>query len=234
MLHKCHTRVAKSFIIFIRVIISALLPTTFLNPGWRTEVCSVITKPSRRYTRIIQVGMPALPSFKNYKPNWKAKAAIKTPFSLRRGENPASPSPPNASHPSNTEIIDIKEDKDDRSSLDFDGGKPNEFESNIVDSDDLPTSRLSDASVSPPAKLEIDLAPEALTDWFAANFPGGESNANASRVKVTDNSIISNGTSNPSANAADFNPVELEGIIEEDFEKNPEVVIARLEKLDVS
>ena len=211
--------------------ISALYPLLSLNLVARLASGGLfcITKPPRRYTQIIQVGMPALPSFRNYKPNWKAKT--KTPFSLRRGEGSASSSPPNVPQIINTEIIDIKDVKDDRSSLDFDGGKPNDFESNIVDSDDPPASRFSDASVSPPAKLEIDLAPEALTDWFAAHFLGGEGNANGSRVKETNSNVISNETSNLSAG---FDHMVLEGIMEEDFEKDSEAMVADLEGLDVS
>ncbi|KDR77312.1 hypothetical protein GALMADRAFT_246668 [Galerina marginata CBS 339.88] len=116
--------------------------------------------------------MPALPSFITYKPGRRTKAAIKSPFSLLRGEPstsfippPVPPLPPSYVH---AEVIDIN-DQGPRYSLDFDGGKPiDESEKNLVDEE--PRYKRPDPSASPQVQLDIDVSPEALTDWFAANF----------------------------------------------------------------
>ena len=117
------------------------------------------------------LAMPALPSFIA---GFKSKAAgsnLKSPFTIRRGEPraPTPPPPPPAALPEyhRADVIDINNQS--RYSLDFDGGRPNdEFEKAIFD--DSPRVTKADTTISPQVKLDIELSPEALTDWFASNF----------------------------------------------------------------
>jgi len=116
--------------------------------------------------------MPALPSFINYKAGRKAKAVIRSPFSLLRGEastSTSTPVPPSP-HFFTTEVIDINDRGPKRYSLDFDGGKPiDEYETDIIDRS--PRLLRTETTSSPQVQLNIDLSsPEGLTDWFAANF----------------------------------------------------------------
>ncbi|KAF8955059.1 hypothetical protein BDZ97DRAFT_1861760 [Flammula alnicola] len=132
--------------------------------------------------------MPALPSFITYKGR-KSKAGSKSPFSLLRGEPSASPAA-SSPHPFvTTDVIDINDRGGRYSSLDFDGGKPlDEYENDIIDSE-----QRTDNTASPQVKLDIDLSsPEALTDWFAANFlqsefagalEGGQAKASGSGLR---------------------------------------------------
>jgi hypothetical protein len=130
--------------------------------------------------------MPAIPSFiNNYKPGWKAKAVIKSSLSrFNRSETPTSSTtpdaPPSFSSPVPSCVLDIK---DDRSSLDFDGGQPDEYASDILDRE----SRPSNVSSSPPAKLEVTLPPELRIDWFADKFTDAPSKAGkADSIRVDD------------------------------------------------
>jgi len=70
-------------------------------------------------------------------------------------------------------VIDIKDD----SSMDFDGGQPNEFDKDVVDKISLPDSTSpSHVSSTGPEKLEVSLPPELRIDWFAEKFTGVPSN----------------------------------------------------------
>jgi hypothetical protein len=180
--------------------------------------------------------MPALPSFITYKPGRRAKAAIKAPFTLLRGESSHSPGP--TKNPVISEVIDIK---DERYSLDFDGGRPTSDEDNILD-EVFQQTRLSHASSSssPPVKLEIDLPPEALTDWFAANFPRSE-NRMEEREEGTRNSsklLTRNGVDGmrmlDSPGFLSGDKVILGQGDGEDLAKTSEAMIADLELMDVS
>jgi hypothetical protein len=120
--------------------------------------------------------MPTIPSFINYKPGWNARAAIKSSLSRFNRTDTSSTTPPldvpqTYISPAVSTVIDIK---DDQSSLDFNGGQPDEFESDVLDKTSEPrSSRPSNgSSMSPPAKLEISLPPELRIDWFAEKFSG--------------------------------------------------------------
>jgi len=131
--------------------------------------------------------MPAIPSFINYKPAWKAKAAIKSSLSrFNRSEAPSSSTPPDAppttSSPAVSTVIDIKDD----SSMDFDGGQPNEFEKDVVDKASQPDSS-NVSSASGPEKLEVSLPPELRIDWFAEKFTGVPSNPKKGRPDTNPN-----------------------------------------------
>ncbi|KAF9530594.1 hypothetical protein CPB83DRAFT_850596 [Crepidotus variabilis] len=102
----------------------------------------------------------------NYKNVRKPKV-----FAKLRGEGSGTSHTTNITQPGNADIIEIKENGP-RYSLDFDGGKPDTYESDILDAPVRP--RGDGQTGSPQVKLDIDLAPEALTDWFAANFPRQE------------------------------------------------------------
>lgn len=137
-------------VVVVSHIIQLLLRRSLSSPG----TLSSILLSSFQYSN----GMPAIPSFINsYKPGRKAKAAIKSSLSrFNRSEpstNPQPDIPPDLGSPAVSAIIDIK---DDRSSLDFDGGQPDEYTSDLVD-----------APSPAPAKLEITLPPELRIDWFA-------------------------------------------------------------------
>ncbi|KAJ3515608.1 hypothetical protein NLJ89_g1656 [Agrocybe chaxingu] len=115
--------------------------------------------------------MPALPSFIT---NRKGKVAFKSAFTLLRGEHstpasvqPAVPAAP--PHPLADEILVINDRNARHYSLDFDGGQPiDEYETDIID-EELRNPRPNNAP-TPQVQLDIDLSPEGLTDWFAANF----------------------------------------------------------------
>lgn len=165
--------------------------------------------------------MPALPSFINYRPGRRrAKAAAKASL---RGESSASPII--ATNRVISQVIDIK---DARHSLDLDGGRSSE-EGNFILDDVSQQTRLSNTSSAPPAKLEIDLAPEVLSDWFAANFPGsGTGDKKGGTVNETD--VLES-----SSESLDDDKVILGQVTgQEDLAKTSEAVIAGLESMDVS
>ncbi len=177
------------------------------------------------------VVMPVLPSFITYKPGRRARAVIKAPFTLLRGESSHS----QTTHPVIPEVIDIK---DERYSLDFDGGRPTSDENNILD-DVFQQTRLSNASsASPPVKLEIDLPPEALTDWFAANFPRSENQTDEKEeetrnsIKLTRSGVDGMVLDSPGFLSGDR--VILGQDDSEDLAKTSEAIIADLELMDVS
>jgi len=114
--------------------------------------------------------MPALPSFITYRPGKKAKAAIKAPFSLLRGDNNSTTSSTSQQQPTTTDVIDIN---NSRYSLDFDGGKPSgSFEQDVFD--DLRSSQLNlTTGPSPQVELDIDLSSNVFSDWLEA-FSGAD------------------------------------------------------------
>jgi len=188
--------------------------------------------------------MPALPSFITYKPGRRAKAAIKA----LRGESSHSPSPRTPQpHLKNLgfseEVIDIK---DERYSLDFDGGRPNSDENDILDEvfhhRQQQQTRLSHASssTSPPVKLEIDLPPEALSDWFAANFPRSENRMEVEEEE--EGEVVSSSTRNGGMlwdSSGFLQSGEKVRLLlgedeDEDLAKTSEEIIADLELMDVS
>ncbi|KAF4612871.1 hypothetical protein D9613_011176 [Agrocybe pediades] len=123
-----------------------------------------------------------MPDLRSFITGRKNKAPIKSPFAIGRwggGEPSTSTAPPPPPVPPlpaylTSEVIDIG-DQSTRYSLDFDGGKPvDEYEKDLVDEE--PRFPRPDTTVSPQVQLDIELSPEGLTDWFAANFltPGDE------------------------------------------------------------
>lgn len=182
--------------------------------------------------------MPALPSFINYKSGRKTKAVIKSPFSLLRGEQ-ASASPPVPVPPTNfaaTEVIDINDQGGRYSDLDFDGGKPiDEYEKNIVDEEPFIPRPVN--SASPQVQLDIDLSPEALTDWFAANFLRSSVVSQAEPPKGSGSGLrneIFNASSNGGrSNVRDEGP-SAGGGDDDSYTSSSEDVIANLEAMNVS
>ncbi|KAF9485730.1 hypothetical protein BDN70DRAFT_539768 [Pholiota conissans] len=134
--------------------------------------------------------MPALPSFFPGRNKAKASATKSSPFSILRGGEPSTslPLPPPVAVPAiiarnffRTDVIEINNTNTGRYSLDFDGGKPtDEYEKALFD--EVP-SPLAENSSLPQVKLDIE-SPEALSDWFAANFlseyPAGKAQASTS------------------------------------------------------
>jgi hypothetical protein len=136
--------------------------------------------------------MPAIQSFiSNYKSGWKAKAVIKNFSRFTRTESSSSHTPLDLPPISNSRavspVLDIKDD----SSMDFDGGQPDEYENDVVDKPSQPSSsRPSDVSSrSAPEKLEVTLPPELRIDWFAEKFSGLSSNGRKSRPDTTVSSL---------------------------------------------
>lgn len=128
--------------------------------------------------------MPTLPAFITYRPGKKAKAAIKAPFALLRGDSASSSSTTPHQQPVETDVIDIN---NSRYSLDFDGGKPTDsFEQNILDD---PKNSLSDltAGTSPQVELDIDLSSNGLSDWFEAFSGAGAKQASLNRLSSLKN-----------------------------------------------
>ncbi|CAA7269931.1 unnamed protein product [Cyclocybe aegerita] len=140
--------------------------------------------------------MPALPSFITSR---KGKVAFKSPFTLLRGEQstPASVQvavPAVPPHPLADEVLVINDRNARHYSLDFDGGQPiDEYETDIID-EELRNPRPNNAP-TPQVQLDIDLSPEGLTDWFAANFLQPE-NAQPSSEKAQQGQTSGSGLRN--------------------------------------
>lgn len=99
--------------------------------------------------------MPPLSSFITYRPVKKAKAAIKAPFSLLRGDTSST-----ISHQQFTDVIDIN------NSFDFDGGRPTpSFDQDVFDDPQSSHHNLS-SDTSPQVELDIDLSPNGFSDWL--------------------------------------------------------------------
>lgn len=193
-------------------------------------------------------GMPALPSFITGRNKSKASATKSSPFSILRGAEPSPPPPPVptiiARNFFRTDVIEINNNAG-RYSLDFDGGKPtDEFEKALFD--EAPNQPQPDSTSSPQVKLDIELSsPEALTDWFAANFlsefPAGKAqeptssggsglrNEVALKVSSSGGSNLSNGRAAPS-------PQFEDGRDDDSFStsSSSEDVIANLQAMNVS
>lgn len=126
--------------------------------------------------------MPALPSFIYYRPGKKAKAAIRSPFSLLRGDSSTAssstshqPSPltPDVVDPTvaDPEVIDINHTHYS------DGGHP----SASFDDHSRSSSQLN-LSTSPQVELDIDLSSNGLSDWLEA-FSSGDPKKEAKAKK---------------------------------------------------
>ena len=171
--------------------------------------------------------MSALSSFiSTYKPGRKTnlKAALRSPFGKRRYD-PTSSAP----HPfAAPDVIDINHDSPSErrtSSLDF-------FDPNIPSPDAEGRVVYGRNDSFPPVKLELDLSPEPLGDWFST-FPqtpeasasglqrNGESSS-AGRMQTTENGNLNDG-------------IKEEDEDEEGMElaSSSEDVIANLEAMDV-
>lgn len=111
--------------------------------------------------------MPPLSSFITYRPGKKAKAAIKAPFSLLRGDSSTTTSS-TTSHQqtTSTDVIDINH------SLDFDIGKPStSYEHEVFD--DSRSSQHNHnltGGASPQVELDIELSSDSngFSDWLEA------------------------------------------------------------------
>ncbi|KAF8809618.1 hypothetical protein BYT27DRAFT_7135848 [Phlegmacium glaucopus] len=125
--------------------------------------------------------MPALSSFITYRPGKKAKAAIKSHFSLLRGDNSTTSSTTSQQQYTTADVIDIN---NSRYSLDFDGGKPSDsFEQDVFD--DPRSSELNlTTGTSPQVELDIDLSSNVFSDWLEAfSGPNAKQEAIASHLK---------------------------------------------------
>ena len=184
-----------------------------------------------------------MPSFINYKPGRKTKVGIKSPFSLLRGEQQPAPSPP-IPGPSNlsttqfaaSEVIDINDQGGRYSDLDFDGGKPiDESEKNLVDEEPVLPRPVN--SPLPQVQLDIDLSPEALTDWFAANFLRSSVLSEAEPGKASGSGLrneIYNASSNGGGPSVKQEGRRGSGDDDDSYASSSEDVIANLEAMNVS
>lgn len=119
--------------------------------------------------------MPALPSFITYRPGKKAKAAIKAPFSLLRGDSSTASSP--ALHQPFTPPDVVEPDVIDINHSHYsDGGNPST--SSEQDVFDNPRSSQQSLSTSPQVELDIDLSSNGFSDWLEA-FSSGDAKKEA-------------------------------------------------------
>jgi len=184
-------------------------------------------------------GMPALPSFINYRSGRRTKA-IKSPFSLLRGESSTSTATANLPRSyESTEVIDIH-DLNARYSLDFDGGKPiDDYENPIVDQEP-PYQGVGTSS--PQVQLDIDFSP-ALGDWFPADLLQSEGSNGAAEGLRLSGRGLRNGVANTSASTGGLGFLNggrdsLTGNGDEDGGSSSlsssEDIIANLRAMDVS
>lgn len=152
--------------------------------------------------------MPTLPAFITYRPGKKAKAAIKAPFALLRGDSATSSSTAPHQQPVETDVIDIN---NSRYSLDFDGGKPSDsFEQNVLDN---PKNSQSDSTggTSPQVELDIDLSSNGLSDWFEAFSGAGAKQASLNRLSSLKNqgflNVVSKVSKEGEGEGEDFAPL---------------------------
>lgn len=122
--------------------------------------------------------MPALSSFITYRPGKKTKAAIRSPFSLLRGDSatasssishqPFIPPTPEVVEPTVVEpdVIDIN-----HSHYSDDGIPSASFEQDVFDNP-RSSSQLN-ISASPQVELDIDLSSNGFSDWLEA-FSSGD------------------------------------------------------------
>lgn len=121
--------------------------------------------------------MPALPSLFKGRKKAAQPGPSRSAFSYLRGEpsasvvSPSNTSPRSFAPVDTTEVIDINEKNVKGESLDFDGGKPDEYENDLIDTESRPPSPIPEIASSPLVQLDIDLSsPEGLTDWFESKF----------------------------------------------------------------
>ena len=125
--------------------------------------------------------MPALSSLIAYRPGKKARAAIKAPFSLLRGDSSTAFT---TSHQRSTptEVIDINHS---RFSSDLDGG--NSSEQDVCGN---PASSRHNLSISPQVELDIDLSSNGFSDWLEAfNGPDAKKQAHMKRLTRMNNLV---------------------------------------------
>jgi hypothetical protein len=126
--------------------------------------------------------MPALSSLIAYRPGKRAKAAIKAPFSLLRGDSATASSVSTTTrsvsqeHFTQSDVIDINHSPQ---SLDIDGGNP--LEQHVFVS---PESSQHNPSSSPHVELDIDLSSNGFSDWLEA-FNGTEIKKDAHMKRLT-------------------------------------------------
>ena len=124
--------------------------------------------------------MPALSSLIVYRPGKKARAAIKAPFSLLRGESSTAPSTTSHQRSTPTEVIDINHS---RFTLDIDAGNPPVSSKQDVCANPKPSSSQLDLSASPQVELDIDLSSNGFSDWLEAfNGPDAKREARMNRL----------------------------------------------------
>lgn len=124
--------------------------------------------------------MPALPSFITYRPGKKAKAAIRAPFSLLRGDSSTASS--STSHQPFTPTTDVVEpDVIDINHFNYsDSRNPSSsFEQDVLDN---PRSSQPSLSASPQVELDIDISSNGFSDWLEA-FSNGDPKKEAQAKK---------------------------------------------------
>lgn len=178
--------------------------------------------------------MPALSSLIGYRPGKKAKAAIRAPFLLLRGDSTTTSSTTSTSHQhfTPTEVIDINHS---RYSLDVDSGNPStSLDQDVSDvcNDPRPSQHIPSTppplnpSTSPQVELDIDLSSNGFSDWLEAfNGPDPRKDAKMNLLTRLKNSLSLN--------------VELEELKEGEDEvdrgaSSSEDIITSLEAMDVS
>ena len=172
--------------------------------------------------------MPALSSFIAYRPGKRAKAAIKAPFSLLRGDSSTASS--SASHqpftPSDVveqpDVIDINHS---HFSLDSDGPDPKaSFEQDVLD--DARSYQLN-LSTSPQVELDIDLSSNGFSDWLEAFSTGDAKKEVQTKRRMTR-------LNHPASENVEFEDLK-EGVSEADRGAlSSEDIVASLRSMDVS
>lgn len=142
--------------------------------------------------------MPALPAI--FKGRKKAAQAgpSKPTFPYFRGESTASAASPSSSSPRSfvpvdtSEVIEINERNLKGESLDFDGGKPDEYENDLIDAERRePTPEIA---APPLVQLDVDLSSsegQGFSDWFESKFRN--SSAPSLRLGGSSNQRATNG-----------------------------------------
>lgn len=181
--------------------------------------------------------MPALPSL--FKGRKKAAPAgpSKSAFSYLRGEPSASVVSPPSSSPRSfapvdtSEVIDINERNVKGESLDFDGGRPDEYENDLIDAERRqPTPEIA---ASPLVQLDIDISsPEGLTDWFESKFRN--SSAPSIRLGGSSRERATNGIQEEPKLPSGVVRTGVEGEDASQSASSTDDVLANLQAMDVS
>jgi len=160
--------------------------------------------------------MPALSSFITYRPGKKAKAAIRSPFSLLRGDSatassstshqPFTPPAPDIVEPIVVEpdVIDIN-----HSHYSDDGFRSASFEQ---DGFDNTRSSQHNLSASPQVELDIDLSSNGFSDWLEA-FSSGDPKKEALARRYTRNQVSRIGELKGGEGEADRGPSSSEDMV---------------------